>query len=99
MRNEEIKTLIEGAISGRDSLCKEHGEAIATLLSRQKSQDEKLDTLIVRQSTWMDKAIELEMDVLVIKTERKTAIAVIGLVCSAIGGLVVLGFKKIMNII
>jgi len=80
MRNEEIKELF----NKRFDLCREHGEAIAVLQEGQEAMQKGIDTLIVRQSDWIDKAIQTEKDVLVLKTQRKGVVALVGTVASII---------------
>ena len=80
MRNEEIKKLFDS----RFALCIEHGTDIAVLKAGQTEIMNGINTLQVRQSDLIDKIEITEKDVLVLKTQRKGMIALVGTVASGI---------------
>ena len=80
MKNEDIKKLFER----RFDLCKDHGDAIASIQGDVK-------TLLVRQSDWIDKVEQIdkrgldnEKAVLVLQTQKRGVVYTIGAIASAV---------------
>jgi hypothetical protein len=80
MKNEVIKQLFDD----RFAMCMNHGESIAVLKAGQDEIMKGIGNITVRQGALIDKIDQTEKDVLVLQTQKKGVIALVGAIASAI---------------